>query len=350
MVVALIYGGVSVEHVVSCRSAVSVSQELTASGYKVMPIAISREGHWSLKENASLDSSYDDSKKVAVVPAAGLTLNGEPLEVDVVFPVTHGTKGEDGCLQGLLELAGLPYVGSGVLASSVGMHKSITKRVCEEFGIPTLPSVLIKRGQPYAPRAIADLLGQALIVKPEDGGSSVGVIPLEKATGGHLREAVEEVFNYTNRILIEPYLLAVKEVECAVITNKGKYLSSPAGLVVNPVNNSGFLNYQQKYLSSNQAYIEVPAPIGKTLSLKITEMAQTIASAVAVEGYARVDFFIDKDGKIWFNEINTLPGLTSKSHFPLLAEVMGYPYPRLLSHLIEEARTPRRPLQLYGEE
>jgi D-alanine-D-alanine ligase len=233
------------------------------------------------------------------------------------------------------------------------MHKSVTKEVVSNWGVPTLPSVLIKRGEPFSPRTIVTNLGTSLIVKPDDGGSSVGVFPLAEVTGGELREAVDKAFNFTNRVLIEPLLTKMDEVECGVISHQGGYLSSPPGLVINPLAEEKFLTYNQKYLSSNQAYIEVPAPIGEEKQQEISNLAIMVAQALSVGGYARVDFFLEEGGRVWFNEINTLPGLTASSHFPLLIEAIAYPWERLIPHLIKEAleaASHRSSLNLYGEE
>ncbi|NLA92526.1 MAG: D-alanine--D-alanine ligase, partial [Spirochaetales bacterium] len=189
MNIALLYGGVSVEHVVSCRSAMTVARELKALGHTVIPIAIARDGRWSLYDEVSTETTFLPDREVTIAPGVGLVHLGETLQIDIAFPVTHGSGGEDGLLQGLLELAKVPYVGSGPLASSVGMHKSVTKEVVSNWGVPTLPSVLIKRGEPFSPRTIVTNLGTSLIVKPDDGGSSVGVFPLAEVTGGELREA-----------------------------------------------------------------------------------------------------------------------------------------------------------------
>ena len=210
------------------------------------------------------------------------------------------------------------------------MHKSVTKEVVSNWGVPTLPSVLIKRGEPFSPRTIVTNLGTSLIVKPDDGGSSVGVFPLAEVTGGELREAVDKAFNFTNRVLIEPLLTKMDEVECGVISHQGGYLSSPPGLVINPLAEEKFLTYNQKYLSSNQAYIEVPAPIGEEKQQEISNLAIMVAQALSVGGYARVDFFLEEGGGVWFNESNTLPGLTASSHFPLLIEAIAYPWERLI--------------------
>lgn len=353
MNIALLYGGVSVEHVVSCRSAMTVAKELKALGHTVIPIAIARDGRWSLYEEVSTATTFIPDREIVVTPGAGLSLSGETLQIDLAFPVTHGSGGEDGLLQGLLELAKIPYIGSGPLASSVGMHKSVTKEVVSNWGVPTLPSALIKKGEPFSPRTIVNNLGTSLIVKPDDGGSSVGVYPLFKVTGGELREAVDQAFNFTNRVIIEPLLEKMEEVECGVITHQGEYLSSPPGLVINPLKGETFLTYNQKYLSANQAYIEVPAPIGAEKQEEISVLAKMVAEALSVAGYARVDFFLEEGGRVWFNEINTLPGLTATSHFPLLAEAIGYPWERLIPHLIEEALAAaslRNSVSLYGEE
>lgn len=351
LTVALIYGGRSVEHVVSCRSGASVGRQLQEAGYRVIPIAISREGRWSVqscdfpKDNSPLPSSFRPAHEVSILPGLGLAYAGKSLRPDTCFPVTHGTGGEDGMLQGLLELAGVPYVGSNPAASSAGMHKHTAKLIASDAQVPVLPSLLLDRHQgvqsslPTLRDRIARTLGDAVIVKPEDGGSSVGVTAINSLTEQSLSTALGHAFAFTDTVLLEPLLTDFLELECAVIASEQDFLASMPGQVIDPLGSANtFLTYGQKYLSPTCAYIHVPAPLDPKILGRISEQASVVARKIGVKGYARVDFLYDRSsGSWWFNEINTLPGMTGRSHFPVLAASMGYGWQRFLDTVIEES-------------
>ncbi|MDD2296715.1 MAG: D-alanine--D-alanine ligase [Sphaerochaetaceae bacterium] len=352
--VALLYGGKSVEHAVSCRSAATMYQRIKACGLTIIPIAIDRKGQWSLQEPASdyMPSAFKQASEVIIRPGHGLWLPKEekPLPIDICFPVTHGSGGEDGLLQGLLELTNLPYVGCGVQASAVGMHKHLAKIVAQQAGISVLPSYLCQAQtiQPYRDAqnpefmklfsAIQQKLGPSIIAKPNDGGSSVGISVLHPVSSENLWQALHSAFRFTQTVLLEPFLQEIQEIECAVVSTKGQIYASEAGLVVDSEHaKNHFLTYEQKYLSSQQAYIQVPAPLAQRTLLQISEQAKIIAQSIGVQGYARVDFFYkSKTGEIWFNEINTLPGMTAQSHFPTLVQTMGYTWETVIETLLLE--------------
>lgn len=374
--VAVLYGGRSVEHDVSVKSAANICAHLAEIGCVVMPMGITREGAWYLQEygtGQSADSfppEIDTRRAIGIQPGCGMVLKQEqsPLDIDICFPVTHGTGGEDGLLQGLLELARLPYVGSGPAASSTGMHKRLAKLVAGETGAQTVAGLTVTKGdlqflldrpavqslhlkalleetdptQSAADRftrAVTDRLGMSLIVKPEDGGSSVGAIAIPRCDTASLLCALTESGTYTDTLLIETLITDMIEIECAVITDASAVIASDPGMVVDPLRSEEefLLTYRQKYLGTQCAHMTVPAPIGASVRKKTVRSAISISEAVGVEGFARVDFFCNpKTGEIWFNEINTLPGMTGNSHFPILAASAGYGWDRLLMTLLEE--------------
>lgn len=357
LTVALLYGGRSVEHVVSCRSAATVAHELHLAGHTVIPIAIDREGRWSVQTYDPqqvydrLPSDFRTETEVTVRPGSGFMVDVQPIRFDTCFPVTHGTGGEDGMLQGLLELARVPYVGCNPAASSIGMHKRTAKLYARHVGVPTLESLCVTRADMHGLRSdaegkagtlcrhISELLGTPVIVKPEDGGSSVGVQVLHDCTVEHLLEALGHAMRFTGTVLVEPYVEHRMELECAVLCEGATIRVSEPGQVVDPTEaGMSFLSYERKYLDVSCAFMRVPAPIDASLSEQTKAFAVQIARAIGVEGYARVDFLMDTTtGAIWFNEINTLPGMTAKSHFPVLAASMGYDWPRLLDRLLSES-------------
>lgn len=354
--VAVLFGGQSVEHVVSCRSGATMCEQLAACGHTVVPIGISREGRWSLHtyrpEDAGhpLSAEFLEDREIVVIPGNGLYLVRQrtALPVDICFPVTHGTGGEDGLLQSLLELAHLPYVGCDPAASSIGMHKYTAKLFARDHGVPALPSIRIAKecieritstgGQEFTTlyTRITTDLGMSIILKPEDGGSSVGVQVVDQLDPTVLLDALHSSSRFTRTVLAEPLVKDPLELECALVERNGILESSLPGLVVDPTEtHNRFLTYEQKYLGTNCAYMQLPAPIAPELANRIKHMALAIGQAIGVEGYARVDFlYCAETGRIWFNEINTLPGMTAQSHFPILVASIGYDWPTLVDTLL----------------
>ena len=354
--VAVLFGGQSVEHVVSCRSAATMCKQLASCGHTVVPIGIGRDGRWSLHTyrpddpGQILSAEFLQDQEVVVRPGNGLWLTRQntALPVDICFPVTHGTGGEDGLLQGLLELAHLPYVGCDPAASSIGMHKYTAKLFARDHGVPTLPSIRISTdligsctsldNEQFTSlyTRITTELGTSIILKPEDGGSSVGVQVVDPLEPIILLEALRSSSRYTKTVLAESLVKHPMELECALVEHEGTLTASLPGLVVDPVEiESQFLTYEQKYLGTNCAYMKLPAPIDHEVAQRIKDMALVVGRVIGVEGYARVDFLYSAEtGRIWFNEINTLPGMTAQSHFPILAASLGYDWPALVDALL----------------
>lgn len=356
----VIFGGRSGEHEVSVRSAASVIESIDRKKYKVLPIAISQEGKWlSLPEASQLlppnTQALLPSKLAAEAPGdiallgdpshKGLLAfdrNGGPLtsqRLDVVFPVLHGPFGEDGTLQGLLEMANIPYVGCGVLASACGMDKVAMKRLFLHAGLPMCKYVWFLRSQwNYEPakvtRTIIDEIGFPCFVKPANLGSSVGVSrAVDKAS---LERAIELAAQYDRKIVVEEAVDA-REIECAVIGNDAPKASLPGEYVVHD-NSAGFLDYTEKYTKTGHVDFVVPAPVSKTLAAKIQRLAIQAFQSIDGAGLARVDFFLRRDTKeLLVNELNTLPGLTEVSGYPKMWAASGLSYTRMLDVLIELA-------------
>ncbi len=331
--VAVLYGGRSGEHEVSLRSAAAVIDGLKQlDNIEVLPIFIDKDGTWLLHGN-----------RVAFLPdpnVGGFYLlegesAGQVLTVDVVFPVLHGPFGEDGTVQGLLELASLPYVGAGVAGSALGMDKILMKAVLREAGVPVAEHIWftaygwVHKEQEYV-AAVGDKLGYPCFVKPANLGSSVGV---NKAYNSEeLRAAVAEALCYDRRVLVEKMLDGL-EVECSVLGNDDPQASLPGQII--PCND--FYDYRAKYLDDRTRLI-IPAELPPELTEKVRDLAVKTFCAVDCSGYARVDFFVEvESGRIWVNEINTIPGFTEISMFPKLWEASGLPFPRLLQKLLELA-------------
>ena len=325
----VIYGGISTEHDVSEMSAKSVIENLDKEKYEIHEIYINKYGKWF--EN-------NDGKKEEIYNLVW-TLK----DLDVVFPVLHGLGGEDGTIQGMLEMLKIPYVGCGVLASSVGMDKVYTKIIFEKAGIPEAPYIYINKNEEgyviinenfeqeeFNIEKITDKLKFPMFVKPSNSGSSVGV---KKATNnGELKMAIENAAKYDNKILVEQGIEG-KEVECAILDGK-EVLASTVGEIMSA---EEFYSFDAKYNIPESKTI-IPANIEEAQIKEIRELAVRAFKAIDGRGLARVDFFIEKEtNKIYINEINTMPGFTKISMYPKLFEAVGISYSELLDRLIENA-------------
>lgn len=358
--VAVLYGGRSAEHEVSLRSAANVIQNLDQSRYEVIPLGIDKQGNWFLGDEVYLKSLQNKKiPKLLHEMNAWFTPEwvGTPAEAgkpkdlvvstpgplfDVVFPVVHGTLCEDGTLQGLLELSGLPYVGSGVLSSAMGMDKDISKRIAMAAGVKVAPYLAIKFEQwqqnPQRQiKRIADQLTHPIFVKPANAGSSVGITRVKSAE--HLEAAIQEAFRFDTKIVLEKALNIV-ELEVAVLEALEPDAEPIVSVVgeVRPTGKHEFYSYDAKYTDEDGADLLIPAPIAPELQEKARIVAKELFLALECEGLARVDLFLNKDDQeIYFNEVNTLPGFTQISMYPKLMGASGVSYQALLTHLIELA-------------
>ncbi|AQT74596.1 D-alanine--D-alanine ligase family protein [Streptomyces erythrochromogenes] len=359
--VAVVFGGRSSEHAISVVTAGAVLRSIDRSKYEVLPIGITTDGRWALTADEparmaiadrrlpsveELAESEDGAVVLSVDPASRQVVYTEPGavpkalgEVDVVFPVLHGPYGEDGTLQGLLELSGIPYVGSGVLASAVGQDKDYMKRVFTSFGLSVGPYVTIRPREWEADRdaATARILdfaaehGWPLFVKPARAGSSIGITKVDDASG--LEAAVKEARRHDPKIIVEA-LLRGREIECGVLEfEDGPRASVPAEIP--PVSSHDFYDFEAKYIDSASGI--VPAPLTPEQTAEVQRLAIEAFEAASCEGLVRADFFLTEDGDFVINEINTMPGFTPISMYPLMWEKSGIAYPELVDRLIQAA-------------
>jgi D-alanine-D-alanine ligase len=358
--VGLLFGGRSGEHEVSLVSAQSLLEALDPKKYEVVPIGITRTGEWRvgsealkllpavLEQGARVIPSADPQRPGLIhVNANSAGTSGTRL--DVVFPVLHGTFGEDGTVQGLLELTDIPYVGAGVLASAVGMDKDVMKRLFREAGLPVVEWVCVLRSDwtsspERAARQIEKALRYPVFVKPANLGSSVGISKVGRRT--ELRPAMELAARYDRKIIVEQGLDA-REIECSVLGNDHPEASVPGEVV--PVNE--FYDYEAKYIKEGSELI-VPANLTPQQSRRVRDLAIRAFKAVDGSGMARVDFLmVRRTGRIFLNELNTIPGFTPISMYPKMWEASGLPYRKLLDRLIalalERHRDKRRTEYAY---
>lgn len=356
--VGVIFGGRSGEHEVSIRSAQAIVESIDQRKFEVVPIAITKEGKWlAPSHSAQLLPSSVHERMAANGPATGdVALIGDPShrglislesdsqsfvaeKLDVVFPALHGTYGEDGTLQGLLEMADVAYVGCGVLASSCGMDKVAMKSLFVQAGLPICKYIWFLRSQwrnnpAKVIRKVVAEIGLPCFVKPANLGSSVGV---SRATDKKsLTEAIDLAAQYDRKIIIEEELVA-REIECAVLGNDEPKASLPGEYVVLD-EAARFLDYTEKYTNTGRVSFVVPAPLSKAMTTKIQRMAIKAFQSIDGAGLARVDFFLTRDGgELVINELNTMPGLTEVSGYPKMWAASGLSFGRLLETLIELA-------------
>ncbi|HRJ40377.1 MAG: D-alanine--D-alanine ligase [Caldilineaceae bacterium] len=343
MKIGVLFGGRSGEHEVSLASATTVMDALAQAGYQTVPIGISPEGRWLTSGDplARLTSGEDPpaaSRDGATQPT-GITpfvpLDERMPAVDVIFPVLHGPFGEDGTVQGLLEMAGLPYVGDGVLASAVGMDKITSKTIFGAEGIPQVKyRALIRREWLQRPREILDEIERdfvyPLFAKPANLGSSVGVSKVRNRQ--ELAEALELACAYDRRVLVEAGVEGAREIEVSVLGNDEPIASIPGEIV--PGNE--FYDYEAKY-QDGRSQLLIPAVLEAEQAAAVCSLALQAFRALDCAGLARVDFLLGQDGTLYLNELNTMPGFTRHSMYPKLWEASGIPLPELVRRLVELA-------------
>ncbi|MDR2518405.1 MAG: D-alanine--D-alanine ligase [Spirochaetaceae bacterium] len=346
--VGILFGGKSAEHEVSLQSARNVFEAMDREKYEPVLIGIDKSGRWLLNDASRFLrflhypedpariclEEQESNRPVALAPQSrGALINTaaraqEEEAVEVIFPILHGPFGEDGTVQGLLKLADIPFVGSSVLGSAVGMDKEVMKRLLRDAGIPIGDFIAVRSYEaPPSFERLANTLGLPLFVKPANMGSSVGVSKIHNE--GEYLPAVANAFRYDTKIIIEAYIKA-RELECSVLGNEAP-LASVVGEVVS---SHEFYSYAAKYLDEKGAFLEIPAKIPAETAQALRDLALKTFKALNAEGLSRVDFFLTPDGKIFVNEINTMPGFTRISMYPKLWEASGISYAGLIDRLI----------------
>jgi D-alanine-D-alanine ligase len=349
MKIAVLYGGKSGEHEVSLLSAGSVVRNLRRN-HKLVLIGIDRAGSWFLQPDSVWESAREGAgplelrtncPMVVIVPGAGLRVYGaygsSDLQLDAVFPVLHGSFGEDGTIQGLLECAGLAYVGADVLGSAIGMDKDVSMTLWSAAGLPVIPFMTVHTTN-LSTVQLADLqeaavqrFGWPLFIKPACSGSSVGTAKVSSASG--FATAMQSAMRYGAKVIIEPFLQA-RELECSVIGNDQPRAFKPGEITPN----HEYYDYDAKYLDPDGAQFAVPAILPEETRQRVMELALQAYRTAHLCGMARIDFFMDKrDGTIYLNEANTIPGFTHISMFPRMCEADGLAYPDLLDELMQLA-------------
>ena len=348
--VAVIYGGKSTEHSVSCVTAGAIMNNLDPQRFEIVPIAITREGTWTIGVTEGLE--IKDGKLPEVEEADELTVSLNPqgagqihnvtrgtlhAEVDVAFPALHGVNGEDGTIQGVFEMAGIPYVGPGVMASAVGMDKEFMRKLMAAEGLPVTRDVIL-RGRTELTEEEKDFLGLPVFVKPARGGSSIGVSKV--SSWDELDTAIAEAAKSDDKVIVEAELIGA-EVEVGVLEYPdGKLVASvPAKLNGTEDSEEGFYGFDTKYLD-NTVTATIPAPFDDDTIKSIQDLAIETFKSLNCEGLSRIDFFVTDNGPM-INEINTLPGFTPISMYPQVFLASGVSYPELLDTLLATALAKR---------
>ncbi len=346
--IGLIYGGRSGEHEVSLQSAKSIYEALDKSKYNIYLIGIDKKGHWLLGDPANYLLNAQNPKLISLNKKNSFSVaavnkverseiislkNGQEMgKIDVFFPIIHGTFGEDGSLQGMLEMLDVAYVGAGVTGSAVGMDKDVQKRLLKEAGINVADFLAIKKNH-YNKNTVEEILKKftlPVFVKPANSGSSVGISKAHNKI--ELINAIDDAFKYDTKVLIEEYIKG-REIECAVLGNDRPIASIPGEVIPH----HEFYSYEAKYIDENGAGLKIPAELSKKIIKKVQGTAIKTFLILECAGFARVDFFLKADGKLYINEINTIPGFTKISMFPKLFGATGIHYSELLNKLINLA-------------
>jgi len=343
--VGVLFGGKSAEHEISLLSAKSIIDAMDKKKYEVVLIGINKAGEWFLHEDINQCLKHAEDAKliqlqavkdhVALIPKAignplvSLTAEPASAHIDVIFPVLHGTYGEDGTIQGLLKLANLPFVGAGVLASAVGMDKDVMKRLLRDAGIPAAKFLTAHAHQQHLLdfEMVVEAVGLPFFVKPANLGSSVGISKVK--TKQEFKASMAAAFEYDRKVLIEEFIPG-REIECSVLGNDAPIASLPGEVIPQ----HEFYSYEAKYLDENGALFEIPAKLPEATIKAIQAMAVSAYKVLCCEGMARVDMFLKENGEIVLNEINTIPGFTRISMYPKMWEASGLPYPELIDKLI----------------
>jgi len=339
MKVCILYGGRSGEHEVSLRSAAAVLNNIDRDKHEVTLAGINPKGEWFLQKtpstlSQSLALDCEEETRIGFIPGKGMFCGSRHIETDMVLPILHGTFGEDGTIQGLLEMMDLPYAGCGVCGSAIGMDKHISKTILDSAGIPVVPWICLesyKNGSPRYEEAIGKL-GLPLFIKPSSAGSSVGASKVHNLS--EWEPALKEAFCYSRRVLVEQCIEA-RELECSALGNDTIEIYGPGEITPS----HEFYDYEAKYTDPDGADIQTKADIDKETAAHIRTTAARAFRLLDLKGLARMDFFLERPtGNLYFNEANTMPGFTSISIYPMLCSHGGLSFTNLVEKMIELGR------------
>jgi len=337
--IAILFGGKSAEHEVSLQSAKNIFEAIDKEKYNTILIGIDKTGRWFLNDSSKFLLSADnigEGNQIVLAPQSNgqlfnLTKKGNDITIDVAFPVLHGPFGEDGTVQGLLKLANIPFVGSSVLGSAVGMDKDVMKRLLRDANIPTCKFMVVKSNSTVPDfENIKNSLGLPFFIKPANMGSSIGVSKIHDQT--EYQQKMKNAFNYDTKIMIEEYIEG-REIECSVLGND-RPIASITGEILP---SHEFYSYEAKYIDEKCASMEIPAKISSQIEKQIQDLAIQTFQATDCQGLGRVDFFLKDNGEVIVNEINSMPGFTKISMYPKLWEASGINYTELIDRLIQLA-------------
>jgi D-alanine-D-alanine ligase len=345
--VGILFGGKSAEHEVSIQSAKNVFNALDTAKYDPILIGIDRAGKWHIQDSNifSLKAYTQEvralnvkNSEISITPGtqastSSVTKHNELGNIDVIFPILHGTYGEDGTVQGMLKLMNIPFVGASVLGSAIGLDKDVMKKLLRAEGLPIAKHMVVLDSEKdtITYDMVAEVLGEVLFVKPANMGSSVGVSKVKNQK--QFDEALNAAFLYDRKILIEEYI-PCEEVECSVLGNDSPIASLPGRIIPK----HEFYSYDAKYKDENGAKLEIPADLPEAIVIQVQELSVRAFKALYCEGMARIDFFMHTETKeLYVNEINTIPGFTKISMYPQLWEATGMPYTELVDRLIQLA-------------
>jgi D-alanine-D-alanine ligase len=337
-IVAILYGGRSVEHGVSVNSAKNIFEYIDKEKFEPLAIGINTKGKWFLTKG--IDKDMDQGQPLGLIldpekPGFILLASGDRLKVDIVFPVLHGTDGEDGSIQGMIKALSLPMVGTGVLGSAVSMNKIVAKKLLHEAGIPVTKFVAFhfNERKKITFEGVRKKVGLPFMVKSASLGSSVGVTKVSRKS--EFKKAIDESFRYDQQLLIEQYVEG-REIECAILGNSPALASNPGEIVINK--KYEFYTFDAKYVDAEAVAIKVPAKLEKASIKLIREASLKAYQALYCEDFSRVDLFLTKRGKIYVNEINTIPGFTNSSMYPMMWKERGISFTDLISKLLNLAQ------------
>ena len=335
--VVILYGGRSVEHGVSVNSARNIFEFIDKDHFEPLPIGISKSGQWFLTSGVTKD--IEQGKALGLIldaqrPGFIILSSGDRIKADVIFPVLHGTDGEDGSIQGLVKAMDIPMVGTGVLGSSMSMNKIVAKRLMKEAGIPVTKFLTFHYTEKdqLSFEDIGKQIGKPFMVKSSSLGSSVGVSKAKDENS--FREAVEEAFRYDDYLIVEEFIKG-REIECAILGNRPPQASNPGEIVIS--SKYEFYTFDAKYVDPDAVKIELPAKLSTIEVESIRDLSVKAYKALYCEDFSRVDLFLTEDGRIYINEINTIPGFTNSSMYPMMWKERGISFTELITQLLDLA-------------